>query len=76
NLTVVLVQGDIFVKSGEMLRNNSNKGESKLCDVQLLNKERTSYKKGRADKELFLTSEFSDITVGSSVDVKQFSWAI
>lgn len=70
-LTVALVHGDIYVNSGEILRNISIKGESKLGDVQLLNKERTSYKNGRADTEFNLSSEFGDITVDTPDDDNQ-----
>ena len=70
-LTVALVHGDIYVNSGEILRNISIKGESKLGDVHLLNKERTSYKNGRADTEFNLSSEFGDITVDTPDDDNQ-----
>ncbi len=53
------------------MRNISIKGESKLGDVQLLNKERTSYKNGRADTEFNLSSEFGDITVDTPDDDNQ-----
>ena len=68
---MALVHGDIYVNSGEILRNISIKGESKLGDVQLLNKERTSYKNGRADTEFNLSSEFGDITVDTPDDDNQ-----
>lgn len=69
-LSVTSNSGDISIYPEEILYNTSIKATSKLGDVEIFGKERTSYTNGKNNRTFDLSTQTGDISVSGPSDYK------